>query len=167
MQYFNGNFSQIPHEKLEKSSEKIKFFGHSDISKILPKTAIQTLSSISEGMPLVILEGFAAGVPCVSTDVGSCKDLIYGGVDEQDIALGKAGAVTGIANPHEMSECYLDLLDFENGKWKEAQSVALQRVNRYYTEELFLFHYKTIYKNTLGLSWDEEYKKLYNEGKNG
>jgi glycosyltransferase involved in cell wall biosynthesis len=164
MQYFNGNFSQIPHDELEKSSEKIKFFGHSDITKILPKTAIQTLSSISEGMPLVILEGFAAGVPCVATDVGSCKDLIYGGIDEQDIALGKAGAVTGIANPNEMADRYLELLDFTNDKWKKAQNVALQRVNRYYTEELFLFNYKTIYKYTLGLSWDEEYNKLYNKG---
>jgi len=30
-------------------------------------------------MPLVILEGFAAGLPCVSTDVGSCRELIEGG----------------------------------------------------------------------------------------
>jgi len=161
LQYFNGNKSLIMHDKLEKNDEKIKFFGHSDITKILPKTAIQTLSSISEGMPLVILEGFAAGVPCVATDVGSCKDLIYGGVDDEDIALGKAGAVTGIANPQEMADRYLELLDYKNGKWEKAQKIALQRVNRYYKEEQFLFHYQTIYKQAYGKSWEQIYRNLY------
>jgi len=161
LQEFDGNKSLIPHDELEKSDAKIKFFGHSDITKILPKTAIQTLSSISEGMPLVILEGFAAGVPCVATDVGSCKDLIYGGVDEADIALGKAGAVTGIANPQEMADRYLELLDYKNGKWENAQKVALKRVNTYYQEEQFLDYYKAIYQEAYGKSWDQVYRNLY------
>jgi glycosyltransferase involved in cell wall biosynthesis len=40
-------------------------------------------SSISEALPLVILEGYAAGVPTVSTDVGSCRQLVEG-LDEDD-----------------------------------------------------------------------------------
>ena len=155
MQEFNGNFTALTASEIEESSDKIKFFGHSDIKKILPKSAIQTLSSISEGMPLVILEGFAAGVPCVATDVGSCKDLIEGGMDEEDIALGKAGAITSIANPGALATEYEKLLDFDNGFWESTQKVALARVEKYYRQELFLEDYRELYEEALPKTWQE------------
>ena len=162
LQRFEGNKSVLPHDELEKRDDlKVKFFGHSNIKEIFPKTAVQTLSSISEGMPLVILEGFAAGVPCVATDVGSCKDLIYGGIDDEDIAIGKAGKVTGIADPQALAHAYLELLDFTNGEWEKAQKVALQRVNKYYKEEHFLINYTVEYKKVLGKSWETVFKQLY------
>ena len=58
--------------------QKVKFLGFQNIDNILPKTGLITLSSISEGQPLVILEGYAAGVPTLSTDVGSCRELVEG-----------------------------------------------------------------------------------------
>ena len=126
--------------------ENIKFLGFQDISKILPKSGLQTLTSISEGMPLVILEGFASGVPCVSTDVGSCKELIYGGEQEGDKELGKAGVICQIANVKELSDAYIELLTDEK-RWYEAQKVALERVNRFYTQEIFLDNYKKVYED--------------------
>ncbi len=162
LQHFEGNKSVLPHEELEKREDlKVKFFGHSNIKEIFPKTAVQTLSSISEGMPLVILEGFAAGVPCVATDVGSCKDLIYGGINEEDIALGKAGKVTGIADPQALAQAYLELLDFANGQWESTQQVALKRVNKYYKEEHFLHNYTIEYDKVLDKSWEEVFRQLY------
>jgi glycosyltransferase involved in cell wall biosynthesis len=161
IQEFDGNKSLLNAEEIEASSDKIKFFGHSDIKKILPKSALQTLSSISEGMPLVILEGFAAGVPCVATDVGSCRDLIEGGINDEDIAIGKAGAITGIANPNALATEYAKFLDFSNGLWYEAQQVALKRVQKYYRQEMFLKEYKKLYTQALNLSWDELQTQLY------
>ena len=87
-------------------------------------------------MPLVILEGFAAGVPCVATDVGSCKDLIEGGLNEDDKRIGLAGAITGIANPEALAQEYIKFLSFENGYWAEAQKNALNRVQKYYKQEV-------------------------------
>ncbi len=161
LQHFHGNKSDMSAEEIEQSRDKIKLFGHSDIKKILPKSALQTLSSISEGMPLVILEGFAAGVPCVATDVGSCRDLIEGGVDEEDIRIGIAGAVTGIANPGALAKKYVRLLDFENGSWKQAQEVALTRVEKYYRQELFLKDYQEIYDEALPLEWAALKKRVF------
>jgi len=160
-QIFDGNKSHLSIKELEESEDKIKFFGHSDIKKILPKSALQTLSSISEGMPLVILEGFAAGVPCVATDVGSCRDLIEGGIDEADINLGTAGAITGIANPQALANQYIRLLDFENGDWHRAQEAALTRVEKYYRQELFLQDYREIYSEAKDLTWDELSQKVF------
>jgi glycosyltransferase involved in cell wall biosynthesis len=161
IQIFDGNKSDMSAQEIEDSSDKIKLFGHSDIKQILPKSALQTLSSISEGMPLVILEGFAAGVPCVATDVGSCRDLIEGGINDEDISLGKAGAITGIANPQALANEYIKFLDFENGEWKKAQEIGLKRVEKYYRQELFLYDYKKLYDDALDLSWEELQEKVY------
>ena len=136
--------------------DNIKFLGFQNISDILPKSGLLTLTSISEGMPLVILEGFAAGVPCVSTDVGSCKELIYGGENPEDQALGKAGKVCQIANVAQLAEGYIEYLTDED-KWYEAQRVAIERVNRFYTQDLFLDNYRKVYEETFkGIeSWQE------------
>jgi len=160
-QVFDGNKSDMTMEEIENHSDVIKLFGHSDIKKILPKSALQTLSSISEGMPLVILEGFAAGVPCVATDVGSCRDLIDGGVNEDDLSLGSAGSITGIANPEALAKEYVRFLDFENGTWKKAQEVSLERVERYYRQELFLKDYDLLYKEALEISWGELKERVF------
>jgi len=152
-QVFDGNKSDMTQEEIINHSDKVKFFGHSDIKKILPHSALQTLSSISEGMPLVILEGFAAGVPCVATDVGSCRDLIEGGINEEDIRIGKAGAVTGIANPDALAKEYIRLLNFESGEWQRAQRAGLIRVEKYYRQESFLNDYRAIYDEAKVLDW--------------
>lgn len=141
--------------------DKIKFLGFQKITDILPKSGILTLTSISEGMPLVILEGFAAGVPCVATDVGSCKELIYGGEQSKDKALGIAGKVCQIANVEELANGYIEFLSDE-AKWLSAQKVGLQRVKQFYTQELFLKNYQRVYEETfaqinnpLDTSWQE------------
>ena len=126
----------------------IKFLGFQNILEIFPKTGLLTLTSISEGMPLVILEGFAAGVPCVATDVGSCRVLIEGGLDEEDEAMGSAGAVTHIADPSQLAREYLRFLQNET-LWRQAQQSGLERVDRYYREELFLAKYRNYYEEAI------------------
>ena len=69
--------------------------GFRKVEDIFRKIGILVLTSISEALPLVILEGFANGVPAVATDVGSCRELIEGGRPE-DKELGMAGAVVPI-----------------------------------------------------------------------
>jgi len=160
-QEFEGNIAKMSQEEIIASSDKIKFFGFSNIKEILPKSALQTLSSISEGMPLVVLEGFAAGVPCVATDVGSCRDLIEGGINEEDIAIGAAGAITGIANPGDLAKEYIKFLDFNNGAWQKAQDAALKRVEKYYRQESFLKDYEMIYNNAKKSSWHEYMEMIF------
>lgn len=128
----------------------VKFLGFQNIVDILPKSGILTLTSISEGMPLVILEGFAAGLPCVATDVGSCRELIEGALNEEDIAIGKAGEVVPIADSSALANAYVKLLG-ETEFWKLAQQNALKRVNRFYRQEQFLESYDAIYREAL--SW--------------
>ena len=129
-------------------SDKVKFLGFQNILDILPKSGLLTLTSISEGMPLVILEGFAAGVPCVATDVGSCRELIEGALDDVDIAIGKAGEVVPIADAAALASAYTALLG-DSTRWQRCQANALRRVTTYYRQEQFLQHYRDIYEEAL------------------
>ncbi|CAM2153375.1 polysaccharide biosynthesis protein PelF [Pararobbsia alpina] len=124
-------------------SRNVKFLGFQRVDELLPKVGIVALSSISEGLPLVVLEAYAAGVPVVSTDVGSCRQLIEG-LEPEDVALGKAGEVVPIANPAALARALSDLLQDEQ-RWYEAQRAAIARVEKYYALESMIGSYREIY----------------------
>lgn len=63
------------------------------------------LTSISEGQPLSILEGFAAKKPYIATDVGNCRGLIYGEGD----GYGRAGVVVPVMNVARIAEAIVSL----------------------------------------------------------
>lgn len=123
---------------------KVHFLGFQRIQDILPKLGLMVLTSISEAQPLVILEAWAAGTPVISSDVGSCRELIEGGSAE-DRDLGMAGKVVAIADPQATSAAILELLR-SPARWKAAQAAGLLRVNRYYTEALMLQRYRDLYQ---------------------
>ena len=123
--------------------DRIKFLGFQKIDDILPKVGVLVLSSISEALPLVVLEGFAAGVPSVTTDVGSCRQLLFG-LEGDDAALGAAGAVVRIADPAALAGEVLTLLRDES-RWHEAQAAGIARVERYYTQEMMVGAYRELY----------------------
>ncbi|WP_118182360.1 GT4 family glycosyltransferase PelF [Paraburkholderia phosphatilytica] len=128
--------------------DKVKFLGFQKIDELLPKCGVLVLSSISEALPLVVLEGFAAGVPSVTTDVGSCRQLIYG-LEGDDAALGAAGRVVQIADPRALADAALDL--FAEANWHAAQRAGIARVERYYTQEQMIGSYRTLYQRLTAL----------------
>ncbi len=131
-----------------KLENNIRFLGFQKIDDILPKSGILTLTSVSEGMPLVILEGFAAGLPCVATDVGSCSELICGALDEEDIAIGQAGEVVPVADASALANAYIKLLADE-ALWRRYSENGRKRVNTFYTQELFFEKYDKIYRKVM------------------
>ena len=127
---------------------RIKFVGFQRVDTVFTKIGVNVLTSISEAQPLVVLEGFAAGVPCVATDVGCCRELIEG-ADSEDRALGAAGAVVRIADPDATARNILTLLGDRNC-WEDAQRAGIARVERLYGEELMLDRYRNLYRAAMG-----------------
>ena len=123
---------------------KVHFLGFQSIQEILPKLGVMVLTSISEAQPLVILEAWCAGTPVVSSDVGSCRELIEGG-EPEDRALGMAGEVVAIADPQATARAILSLLR-DPQRWQAAQASGLARVRRYYGEALMLQRYRDLYR---------------------
>ncbi|WP_447971621.1 GT4 family glycosyltransferase PelF [Nitrospira sp. M1] len=124
-------------------SKHVKFLGFQRVDDILPKIGLLILSSISEALPLVVLEGFAAGVPAVTTDVGACRQLIEGEGITEDLA-GSAGAVVNMANPTALAEAALNLLANEQ-RWHAAQQAGIERVETFYTQQQMIDQYQSIY----------------------
>ncbi len=85
----------------------IVFTGSINVAEYLGRMDVTILTSISEGQPLTILEGFAAHVPAIATDVGNCRGLIYGESDD----FGEAGIVTHVMNVSEITDAMLRLAD--------------------------------------------------------
>jgi polysaccharide biosynthesis protein PelF len=125
-------------------SRNLKFLGFQRIDEMMPQLDVIALTSISEALPLVVLEGFAAGVPSITTDVGSCRQLIEG-AGEEDRALGSAGAVVQIADPAAFAQAVLALLA-DDTRWQAAQQAGLARVRRYYTKKQMIDSYRTLYE---------------------
>jgi glycosyltransferase involved in cell wall biosynthesis len=128
----------------------VKFLGFRRPEEVLPRLGLVMLTSISEALPLVVLESFAAGVPVVSTDVGACRELIEGR-DAGDRALGRAGVVTPIANPEATARAALALLS-QPEAWRSAQRAGQERVRRYYTRAQMFASYQAIYQQALEAS---------------
>ena len=122
--------------------EGVTFTGSIDVAAYLPRMDVLVLSSISEGQPLSVLEGFAAHRPYVTTDVGCCRELIYG--DSTD-ALGAAGAVVAPMDYEAMAREILRLArDYKLRK--EMAAVGYERCRRGYTYEHFIASYRRIYE---------------------
>ena len=130
--------------------DNLKFLGFQNLVELLPKVGVVVLSSISEALPLVVLEAFAAGVPVVTTDVGSCKQLVHG-LGPEDVALGSAGAVVGIADAQALGEACTTLLG-DPHRYAQAQSAGIARVERYYTQPIMFAKYRAVYDDALARS---------------
>lgn len=130
-------------------SEQVRFLGMQKVEDILPQVGVVVLSSISEALPLVVLEAQAAGIPVVSTDVGSCRQLIEG-LEPEDKALGVCGRVVGIADPESLADACLELLD-SRPAWEAASAAGIARVERYYTDRLLFERYQSVYDRALDM----------------
>lgn len=128
---------------------RVRFLGFRRPEDILPKLGVLTLTSISEALPLAVLEAYAAGLPVVTTDVGSCRELVEGGSAE-DRALGSAGIVVPIAQPQATADALVTLLT-DKQQWRAAQASGIARVQRFYTRRQMLDSYASIYEEAC--SW--------------
>lgn len=75
--------------------EKVIFLGsRPDVSRLLQAADAFMLSSISEGIPLTLLEAMASGLPCVAPKVGGIPEVV---TDEETGLLFGAGDYAGLA----------------------------------------------------------------------
>ncbi|HRZ86907.1 MAG TPA: GT4 family glycosyltransferase PelF [bacterium] len=128
---------------VEGLKQAFHFTGKVDIRQYYPKMDVIVLTSISEAQPLVILEAGACRIPVVATDVGGCRDLLYGSGAEDEL-LGQGGMVTPVCNPVATAEGVLKILKDENLAKNMGRS-AYSRVHRYYAIERQIANYQHLY----------------------
>ena len=136
----------------------VEFTGRVNVRDYLGKMDFTLLTSISEGQPLTILESYAAHKPVITTDVGNCRELIYGNED----GFGDAGILTHIMNIEEIAHAMVNMSINEENR-KRMGEAGYKRVNAFYRIDQMKDVYREIYKgfsDSQNLSWTEESFKI-------
>lgn len=130
--------------KLLNLDQHVHFLGMQKIMEVLPRMDVMVLTSISEGLPLVSLEAMAAGLPQVATDVGACRELIFGRTLE-DKAIGRAGRLTKILSPAETAEALLSILR-DPATVRRMGAAGRRRAEQFYSMDRMLGSYRDLYR---------------------
>lgn len=138
-------------------AKNIIFTGRIQTSDYIGKMDMMILTSISEGQPLTILEGFAAKKPCIATNVGNCHGLIYGENDP----FAAAGIVVPVMNVSEISNAILKMAN-NLDRTKEMGENGYKRLMYRYKHEYMIDTYRKIYKTLTDISENFDIDKLVN-----
>ncbi len=122
----------------------VELLGTVNILDHLPHIHVVVLSSLSEAQPLSLLEAGAAGVPCIATDVGACREILEGGADEEP-RLGPGGYVTSLVAPAEIAAAAKTLIESEDLRRTMGETLR-QRVMRYYESNQSSSNYRSLYE---------------------
>lgn len=100
-----GNPSSISESELNdwQESGKLQLLGHVDnMESILGVTDIVVLPSYREGLPRILIEAAACGLPLVTTDVPGCREVVDDGIN---------GLLVTVKQVDELCEAIEKLLD--------------------------------------------------------
>lgn len=122
--------------------EDIIFLGTVNVVEYLGKFDFTILTSISEGMPLSVMESFAAGVPCVTTDVGSCKQLLNSIAEEDD--LGVAGYCVPPMHQEGVANAMIQMA-LQTEERKKMAKIARKRADLFFRHEDMMKKYREAY----------------------
>ncbi len=127
----------------------IDLAGRVNMKQHYAKLDIVVLTSVSEGLPFVVLEAAAAGIPCVCTDVGACRELLEGR-DIEDRLIGGSGFITRIASPDDTAAAILRLAR-EPELYRQFSQHGLARMHRFYKLDDVLARYTAHYHDLMRL----------------
>ncbi len=123
-----------------KLEDKIIFTGNqSDVVSLYKTFDIFVLPSLTEGMPIVILEAFASGVAVISSNVGGIHDIV---LHDKTGLLFDSGDVKGLARN-------LSLLIESKEKRMSLAENAKKFVHKNYSLEKMVSSYMEVYSHVL------------------
>lgn len=122
--------------------ENVIFTGRVDIISYMEKLDFTILTSISEGQPLSVLESFAARRPCVTTDVGCCRELLNGNEEDR---YGKAGYCVPPMYREGLAQA-MDRMCASRARRLRMGENAQKRVKAYYRKEEMIEKYRKMYQ---------------------
>lgn len=122
--------------------DKVIMPGRVNVVEYFEKLDFTILTSISEGQPLSVLESFAAARPCVTTDVGCCRELLEGSPSD---TFGIAGYCVPPMQREKLADRMEVLCESRELRLKMGE-IAQKRTHEYYRYPIMLEKYRNLYK---------------------
>ena len=122
--------------------DKILVPGRVNVVEYFQKLDFTILTSLSEGQPLSVLESFAAGLPVVTTDVGSCSELILGIPPD---TLGRAGYFVPPMQREKLADA-MEILASSRETRLSMGKIGQMRASAYFRYNTMLTKYRDLYK---------------------
>lgn len=124
-------------------SDHIHWIGPTQkVHECLLKMDLFVLPSLSEGLPMVILEAMAAGVPVVATDVGGISEAVRPGID---------GLLVSAGDHDALANAILSLLR-NTRLWADCRKSAHQRQTALFSDKHMTSEVAQTYSRLLGLA---------------
>jgi glycosyltransferase involved in cell wall biosynthesis len=121
--------------------DRIHFPGFKpNIEQLIRGFDVFVLSSIAEGMPRVILEAMASGVPCIATNVGGNAEII----NNQDV-----GFVVKPKDPEVLYEAMINVIQKPKEKLERIVAKAGERVRSSFSHEVVANKLKDFYEQEI------------------
>jgi glycosyltransferase involved in cell wall biosynthesis len=129
-----GDLSKETRLRAEPLGSAVHFLGwQPDIASLYVASDCVVLTSDSEGMPVTLIEAAMAGVPAVTTDVGSAREVVLDGVTGLVVAPEAAAVADGV----------LRLLDPDLRK--QMGAAALARANTEFSTQRLIADHTALY----------------------
>ncbi len=113
-----------------------------DVMEYLGRADVLALTSISEAQPIALLEAAATGLPAVTTDVGSCREIIEG--FDGDLVIGRGGIVVEACNPKATAQALAAIL-LDDEMRADMGRVMQQRIPNLYHQDRIRRLYEELY----------------------
>jgi glycosyltransferase involved in cell wall biosynthesis len=121
-------------------TQDIRFLGNRrDVPAVLAAADLFILASLWEGLPLVLLEAMAAGLPAVVTAVGGNPEVVEDGT---------SGVLVPAGDQQALAEAISDLLDDPPRRQQMGQA-ARERCERYFSLQRFIEAHEQLYGEML------------------
>jgi len=118
----------------------VRFLGsRDDVSRLLSSASLFVLSSLSEGIPLTLLEAMATGLPAVATDVGGNREIVI---------PGETGLLVPAGSPPALAEA-LRALWADPDRARRLGAAGRRRVEQEFDMRQVVARYENLYQELL------------------
>ncbi len=122
-------------------SDRVEFLGiRRDVPELMNAADAYVMSSAWEGMPLVLLEAHASGLPVVATNVGGNSEIVIDG---------KTGFLVSPRNPEALAQAMIRLMELPEEEKQIMGKLARQHVETNFSLDRVVDLWESLYLELL------------------
>jgi glycosyltransferase involved in cell wall biosynthesis len=119
----------------------VRFLGmREDVPELMPAADAYVMSSAWEGMPIVLLEAAATGLPVVATEVGGNSEIVW---------RGETGFLVPPRNPDALARAMVALMELPEAQRRSMGELGRERVGAHFALGRMVERWESLYLEVL------------------